>query len=108
MRQETRWPAAGVGVSRTSWIEWPEGCTKSKRVEWWTERAHACSLHQQELAADFPRTAWGDIAAHAARNSSDPISNTWSMRTKKGSLGAARRTAVGLLAARGIGKLLMF
>ena len=26
MRHETmRWPAAGLGVSRTSWIEWPEG-----------------------------------------------------------------------------------
>jgi hypothetical protein len=38
MRQDSRrWPLAGIGVSRTSWIEWPDGWSNSKRVRWWTE-----------------------------------------------------------------------
>src|SRR4030081_66494 len=67
MRHETmRWPAAGLGVSRTSWIEWPEGWAKSKRVAWWTERRMRARSIQQELAADFLGQR-GDIAAHATQ-----------------------------------------
>src|ERR1044072_7625697 len=66
MRQEIRrWPLAGLGVSRTSWIEWPEGWSKSKRVAWWTERRMVRSI-QQELAADVVGQG-GDVAAYAAQ-----------------------------------------